>query len=138
MSAVQVIWLQKGQFVGVDSSRHSVVVSRQDEENAIGVKPSDLLLIALASCTAVDVVEILRKKRARLEGLEIGVEGAQDPDPPWTFRSIHLKYRLRGKGLIATDVARAIELAESKYCSVSASVKPTVQVSYEFEILDEG
>jgi len=138
MSTVQVIWLQKGQFVGVDSSKHSVVVSRQDEENGIGVKPSDLLLIALASCTAVDVVEILRKKRARLEGLEIGAEGVQDPDPPWTFRSIHLKYRLRGKGLIATDVARAIELAESKYCSVSASVKPTVQVSYEFEILDEG
>lgn len=138
MSAVQVIWLQKGQFVGVDSSKHSVVVSRQDEENGIGVKPSDLLLIALASCTAVDVVEILRKKRARLEGLEIGAEGVQDPDPPWTFRSIHLKYRLRGKGLIATDVARAIELAESKYCSVSASVKPTVQVSYEFEIVEEG
>ncbi len=72
-------WLQNKQFVGTDSSRHSVVLSSQDEGNGVGVKPSDMLLVALAACTAVDVVDILAKKRTPVSSLEIEVRGEQDP-----------------------------------------------------------
>ena len=61
MGTAIVKWIEGKQFIGIDSTNHSVVLSTPDE--GIGIKPSDLLLIAVASCTAVDVVEILAKKR---------------------------------------------------------------------------
>ena len=71
MSSATVKWIGGKQFIGVDSTQHSVVLSTPDE--GVGMKPSELLLVALASCTAVDVVEILDKKRAVLKTLEISV-----------------------------------------------------------------
>jgi putative redox protein len=123
-------------FVGIDSTNHSVVLSSKDE--GVGVKPSDMLLIALASCTAVDVVEILSKKRLPLDSLEIITTGEQDADPPWTFRKIHLKYRLGGHGLTDKAVEQAIQLSEEKYCSVAATVRATAEITTEFEIICEG
>lgn len=87
------------------------------------MKPSELLLVALAACTAVDVVEILRKKRQDLQGLRITVSGEQDADPPWTFRRIHIHYALRGAGLTSEGVEQAIRLSEEKYCSVAATLR---------------
>jgi putative redox protein len=129
-------WLSGKRFVGIDSTNHAVVLSSMDE--GVGVKPSDMLLIALASCTAVDVVEILAKKRLPLDSLEIITTGEQDADPPWTFRKIHLKYRLGGRGLTDKAVAQAIQLAEEKYCSVAATVRATAKITTEFEIICEG
>ncbi len=129
-------WLSGKRFVGIDSTNHSVVLSSKDE--GIGVKPSDMLLIALASCTAVDVVEILAKKRMPLDSLEIITNGEQDADPPWTFRKIHLKYRISGQGLTEKAVEQAIQLSEEKYCSVAATIRGVAEITTEFEIIKEG
>ena len=129
-SYAQVKWLDKLEFVGTDSTRHSLVMSSQDEENATGLKPSELLLLALAGCTAVDVVTIMRKKRQAMTGLEINVRGEQDENPPWTFRRIHLEYVVRGKGLSEKGLAHAIQLSEEKYCSVKNSLACEVTSSY--------
>ena len=129
-------WLSGKRFVGIDSTHHSVVLSSKDE--GVGVRPSDMLLIALASCTAVDVVEILTKKRMPLDSLEVITTGEQEADPPWTFRKIHLKYRLSGKGLTDKAVEQAIQLSEEKYCSVAATVRATAEITTEFEITYEG
>jgi putative redox protein len=94
--------------------------------------------VALASCTAVDVVDILAKKRTPLSSLEIQASGQQDSDPPWAFREIHLKYLLKGKGLTEKSVEQAIHLSEEKYCSVAATVRGVAKISVEFEILPEG
>jgi organic hydroperoxide reductase OsmC/OhrA len=87
------------------------------------MKPPDLLLVSLGSCTAYDVVNILEKKRQRLAGLEVAVTGEQGEEPPWPFRKIHLHYTLRGKELKEKAVQDAIELSEKKYCSISATVR---------------
>lgn len=129
-SHAQVKWLDKLQFVGTDSTKHSLVMSSQDEENATGLKPSELLLLALGGCTAVDIVNIMRKKRQAMTGLEINVRGEQDEDPPWTFRHIHLEYVVRGKGLSEKGLAQAIQLSEEKYCSVRNSLACEVTSSY--------
>ncbi len=129
-------WLSGKRFVGIDSTNHSVVLSSKDE--GVGVKPSDMLLIALASCTAVDVADILAKKRMRLNSMEVTTTGEQDADPPWTFRRIHLKYRLSGQGLTDKAVEQAIQLSEEKYCSVAATVRATADITTEFEIMCEG
>jgi putative redox protein len=130
-------WVSRGQFVGTDSTKHSVVISRQDEENSVGMKPSDLLLVALGSCTSIDMVNILNKKRQRLTGLEIELSGEQDPDPPWAFRKIGITYIVRGRGLSEKAVADAIGLAEEKYCSVKASLDKSVEVHSEYRIVED-
>ncbi len=135
MGTTTVKWISGKQFIGVDSTKHSVVLSTPDE--GVGIKPSELMLIALAACTAVDVVEILSKKRMPLDHLEIQCTGEQDQDPPWTFRKIHLRYIVGGTGLTEKAVSQAIQLSEEKYCSVAATLRPTAEITTEFEILEE-
>jgi putative redox protein len=135
MGTATVKWIGGKQFVGIDSTHHSVVLSTPDE--GVGIKPSELLLIAVASCSAVDVVEILEKKRMPLTHLEISVSGEQDQEPPWTFRQIHIHYRIGGKNLTEKAVSQAIQLSEEKYCSVAATIRATAQITTEFEILED-
>ena len=135
MGSATVKWISGKQFIGIDSTQHSVVLSTPDE--GVGIKPSDLLLIAVASCTAVDVVEILSKKRMPLDHLEIICSGEQDSNPPWTFRKIRLRYIVGGKDLTEKAVAQAIQLSEEKYCSVAATVRSTAEITTEFEILEK-
>jgi putative redox protein len=134
MGTATVKWIAGKQFVGIDSTHHSVVLSTPDE--GVGIKPSELLLIAAASCTAVDVVEILTKKRMLLTHLEISASGEQDQDPPWTFRKIHMHFRVGGINLTEKAVARAIQLSEEKYCSVAATIRATAQITTDFEIIE--
>ena len=133
MGNATVRWAGGKQFIGTDSTRHSVVLSTPDE--GVGMKPSELLLVALASCTAVDVVEILAKKRLHLESLEISADAQQDQDPPWAFRKIHLTYRLKGADLTDKDVKQAIDLSEQNYCSVAATLRGVTEITTSFEIM---
>jgi len=137
MATVRVKWLEKLQFVGVDATKHSVVMSGQGEEDGIGMSPSQLLLVALGGCTAYDVVSILTKKRQRLTGLEVEVAGEQEPEPPWTYRKVHLTYRLRGRGLSEKAVRDAIELSKDKYCSVGATLAAAAEITYDYTIEEE-
>ncbi|MEJ2165908.1 MAG: OsmC family protein [Desulfobacterales bacterium] len=133
MATTTVRWLNEANFVGIDSTGHSVVLSGQ--KNGIGVSPSQMLLVALAACSAVDVVEILKKKRKKLTLLEVTASGEQDPDPPWAYRKIHVKYSLAGEGMTDKAVAQAINLSQEKYCSVSATVRGIAQITTEYEIV---
>jgi putative redox protein len=132
MGEVKVLWIDGHQFVGIDSTNHSVVISSSEE--GIGMKPSDLLLVSLASCSAYDVVEILKKKRLRLLGLEVRVQAEQDPEPPWAFRKIHLEYLVRGPGIPEKAVRDAIEISEKKYCSIAATVSGVAELTSHFQI----
>jgi putative redox protein len=132
MASSVVKWTGGKTFIGTDSTSHSVVLSTPSD--GVGMKPSELLLVALSSCTAVDVVEILEKKRQTLLGLEISASAEQDADPPWTFRKIHLTYKLRGKGLTEKAVEQAITLSEEKYCSVAATVRGKAEITFSWEI----
>ncbi|MEN4013698.1 MAG: OsmC family protein [Chloroflexota bacterium] len=136
MASSTVKWIGGGQFVGIDSTNHSVVLSTPDE--GVGMKPSELLLVAISACTAVDVVNILQKKRIELTFLEIKAEGTQDSDPPRAFRKIHLLYRLGGKGLTAAAVEQAIHLSEEKYCSVSNTVRGVAEITTAYELVGES
>lgn len=130
-------WLQKKQFIGTDSSKHSVVISSQDEENGIGMSPSELLLLSLASCSAYDVVGILEKKRSRLTGMTVNVAGENAADPPWPYVRITMEFVLRGKGLKEKDVAQAIHLSETRYCSVAATIRPAAEIITSYQIIEE-
>jgi putative redox protein len=134
MSEVRLEWLRGKTFVGTDSTKHSIVLSSSDEDNGTGLKPSDLLLLGLASCASVDVVEILNKKRQPPEGMEVRVEGIQEAEPPWTFRKIHMRFLFRGALLQPSAVEQAVHLAEEKYCSVAATIRCAADITLSFEI----
>lgn len=134
MGNVHVKWIDKFQFIGTDSSKHSVVISSQDEENGVGMKPSELMLVSLGGCTAYDVVNILTKKRQKIVGLEIEVSAEQEPDPPWTFTHIHMIYRLRGEDLDEKAVHDAVKLSKDKYCSVGTTLAKAAKVTYDVVI----
>jgi putative redox protein len=137
MSANTILrWIPDGKrFVSTDSTGHSVVLSTSDEN--IGMKPSELILSALAGCTSVDVVGILAKKQTPLSHLEVEVSAEQDADPPWTFRKIHMNFKLKGKGLTEKNVQQAIDLSEEKYCSVGATLRGVAEITTHFTILED-
>ena len=135
MASAVVDWIGGGKFVGTDSTKHSVVISTTTE--GIGMKPNELMLVSLASCSAVDVVDILAKKRTPLSALSISASAEQDSDPPWTFRKIHLHYTLKGAGLTPKAVEQAIELSEEKYCSVAATLRGVAHITWDYTIQPE-
>jgi len=129
-------WIPGGsRFVATDSTGHSVVMSKPDENT--GMKPSELILSALAGCASVDVVDILAKKRTPLSYLEVQLSAEQDADPPWTFRKITMKFIIKGERLTEKNVQQAIDLSEEKYCSVAATLKGEAEIITSFEILED-
>jgi putative redox protein len=94
----------------------------------------DLVLMALGACTATDMVSVLKKKRQKLEWLEVVCSGERAADPPTVWTKLEIVYRLRGE-LDEAAVKHAIELSEEKYCSVAAMLKKTATISWRYEIL---
>jgi putative redox protein len=133
-TAVTVQWTGKRQFVGTDSGNHSVVISSHSEDNHTGVKPSEMLLLALGACSAYDVVSILEKKRYKLTCLSVDVQASQEDDPPWTFRKIHVDFAVCGNNLKEKDIQQAARLSIENYCSVAATVRGVAEITYDIHI----
>jgi putative redox protein len=126
-------WTGEGlRFEGRTSYGAPILTS--DDPAGEGAKPSDLLPLSLAACTVYDVVRILGKQRQDLRGLEVRVSSEQDAAPPWTFRSIHLHFVLTGV-IDDRKAARAIALSESTSCSVAATLRPVVRLTYSHEVV---
>ena len=125
------------QFVAETGSGHHIVID--DAAGATGAKPIELVAVALAGCTAFDVVTILRQKhRQKLTGYEVHVESDQADRPPQVFTAIRIKHVLTGIGIDKTAVEQAIRLSEEKYCSVGAMLKPNATVTTTFEAREES
>ena len=134
---VNIKWTGARMMLGVDSRGAAIPIgfNRDADPPWSGVKPSDLLLLAAASCSAYDVVEILQKQREPLEGLDIQCTGEQITEQPYKFVSVQLKYVIKG-AVNPKKVERAIQLSEEKYCSVLATLRPSIELSSEFEITE--
>lgn len=105
---------------------------------AAGPGPAELLLVACGGCAAWDVVEILRKQRQEVRGIECRVDGDQEAGAPWTFRRFLLAFTIRGRGLDREKVERAVDLAVEKYCSVLSTVAAAAVVEHSLELDEEG
>jgi putative redox protein len=133
MDAARVKWVGQERFDVVTPSGHSVAFD-SDRGSNTGPGPMEMLLAALGSCTATDVVVILRKKRQGLQALEVVVSGERATEPPRVWRKIEVLYRFWGR-LEDKAVRDAIELSESKYCSVAIMLRKTAEISFRYEIL---
>lgn len=123
-------------FVAESQSGHAMVTSFAHVLAA--PSPMELLLIALGGCSGADVVGILEKKRQRVTGYEIEVRAERRAEHPRIYTKIEVIHRVRGRNVDAKAVAHAIELSETKYCSVSAMLAASAQLSMRYEIQDDA
>jgi len=133
MQTATVKWAGEEKFLAVSPSGHGIALD-SDRESNTAPGPMDLLLMALGACTATDIVSILKKKRQKLQSLEVICSGERAADPPKVWTKLEVLYRLRGK-LDEQAVKHAIELSESKYCSVSAMLQKTAMLTWRHEII---
>jgi len=126
-------WIGDEQFVATSPSGHAMVFDSDRESNQ-APGPMETLLMALGACTATDVVIVLKKKRQKLDSLEVICSGERAASPPSVWTKLEVLYRLRGK-LDEVAVKHAIELSEEKYCSVSATLRKTATLTWKYEIL---
>jgi putative redox protein len=102
-----------------------------------GPQPHRLLLLALAGCTAMDVISILRKKRQQISGLTVAVQGSRAEQHPKVYTQVEVFYRVRGNNVDPRAVERSIELSKTRYCPVMATLSKTAEVTTRYEI-EEG
>jgi putative redox protein len=132
MQTAKVRWIGEQKFVAISPSGHALAMDSDRSSNA-GPGPMELLLMALGACTATDIVIILEKKRQKLESLEVICSGERAAELPQVWSKLEILYRLRGK-LEESSVKHAIELSEEKYCSVSATLKKSAELTWRYEI----
>ena len=123
-------------FVAESQSGHAMVTSF-GRDNLTAPSPMELLLVSLGGCTGADVVSILEKKRQRVTGYDIEVIADRRSEHPRIYTRIEVVHRVRGRGIDPKAVQHAIELSETKYCSVSAMLGASAQLSMRYEITDE-
>ncbi len=136
MPSGKVTWQRGMRFVGVSGSGHGVVVDTRPEQGGYATAPSntELLLIALCGCTGMDVVSILKKKRIDFDDFEVAAEAELAPDLPKRVTTIELVYRIWGGAVRPEALKQAVELSQSKYCTISNTVKGVARISYRCEI----
>ena len=128
-------------FAAKGSSGHWIMIDTDEAigGNGAGTKPLEMLLEALAGCTGMDVISILRKKRTPFKHLGIRVEGKKREEHPKSFTHIHMYLKLYSDGgeKALRDLQRAVDLSYEKYCTVSNMLKATAEITYDIEIVNE-
>lgn len=127
-------WKHAEVFEGMSEKGNTILIDA-DSAHTHGPGPLEAVLIALCSCTSVDVVSILKKKRQHLTGLRVSANAEQAPTPPRVFTKIKLTYAVSGK-LSRKAVEDAVALSKNKYCSVSKMLEKSASIGYEIVFVD--
>ncbi|CAM3522059.1 OsmC family protein [Deinococcus frigens] len=128
---LQVTWLGEQRYLGVSESGHQLLID--NSATKIGVSPMEALLGALATCTAYDVVEVMKKRRTPLASYRIEVEGTRADTDPKRYTHITVRHIAGGEGISAEALERAASLSHEKYCSVAASLNSEITVETRVE-----
>ncbi len=126
------VWKQGAAFEATAGS--GFALQMDNPEGGTGFSPMELVLAGLAGCTGMDVIDILRKKRQDVTALQVGVKGTRAEEHPRKYTAIRVQYVVTGRQVDREAVRRSIELSETKYCSVAASLSGAIQITSEFEI----
>ena len=122
-------------FIGYTPSGNAITIDTDSVRNS-APSPMELLLLALGSCTGVDVVSILRKKRQNVTDYRVEVRGQRRDEYPRSYKRMEVHHIVTGRNVSERSVAQAIELSEKKYCSVAATLRPTAEIVSSFEVIE--
>ena len=133
----KVINIQGVTFIGKAKSNHWIAMDGPEEFQGsdAATRPKELILIGLAGCSGSDVASILSKMREQVTRFEIDVEAESATEHPKVFTKIHLKYNFWGENLKQENIDKAINLSQDKYCSVTAMLKPKVEITHTVNII---
>jgi len=129
-------WKNDMTFIGLNSAGGTVQMGTLDGKPGVG--PMQLLLVALAGCTGLDIVSILQKKRLNLSDLQVRVRGKRANEYPMVWTDIHLTYLIWGEAILPQDAEQAIRLSEEKYCSVGLMLGKVARITSEYHLLRPG
>ena len=134
----RVKWVEGVSFVGESETGHAVVIDGAPEYGGRnrGMRPMEVVLLGAAACTAFDVVLILRKARQPIADCSVDAEAERASTEPKVFTKIHLRYAVAGRGLDPKQVERAVKLSKDKYCSATAMLAKTAEITFEIAIVD--
>lgn len=140
MVKAQVTWAGPGmRFVGETESSPAIVIDSSGEFGThSGPAPMELVILGLASCTAMDVVSIMDKKRQPMTNLQVKVDAERADTHPMVYTKIHLEYVAYGTGISVKALARAIELSETRYCSVQAMLQKGTEMTNSYRIVEQA
>ena len=135
---VAVRWIDGMEFETETGSGHKGVIDAGVHAGGKnhGPSPMELLLVGMAGCTGIDVVDILRKKRLNFTGVEVRVEGTRAETHPMVYTDIDVVYTVRGKNIPESAVEQAIRLSEDKYCSAGVMLGKTAKIKHRYEIVE--
>ena len=122
-------------FIGTTPSGHTQTIDAKSDRKSAPT-PLEMLLVSVAACTAVDVISILEKKRQRVFDYKVEVTGERRDEYPRAFVNFHIHHIVYGRDVSEQAVKQAIELSDTKYCSVAATVRPTAEIRTSFEIIE--
>jgi putative redox protein len=128
-------WSDEKRFEGTSGSGHKVALDG-DAAHTAGASPMEIVLMGLCGCTAIDVINILRKKREPLTSLTVSATAEQAKEPPNVFTSVKLTYHVGG-AVSEKAVEDAVRLSETKYCSVAAMIAHTAAIEYSIEYVKQ-
>lgn len=131
-------WVDGVMFVGESGSGHAIVIDGPPDHGGrnIGMRPMELLLLGVGSCSSFDVVQILQKGRNNVTGCVAEVTAERVDAIPSVFSKIHLHFKVSGKDLKASAVERAVKLSAEKYCSASIMLGKAVEITHDFEVIE--
>jgi putative redox protein len=134
---VDMSWTDKIAFEA-DMDGHKVVIDASEEVGGsdLGPRPKKLMLTALAGCTGIDVVMILKKMKVDFEAFNVIVEGEVTDEHPKHYNKMKVVYQFKGKDLPMAKLEKAVQLSEEKYCGVSAVYKQAMPVETEIRIIE--
>ena len=126
-------------FIGKSESNHWIPMDgpKEFQGSDAATRPKELILISLAGCSGSDVGSILSKMRENITRFEINVDAESATEHPKVYTKIHLKYKFWGMDLKEANLEKAINLSQDKYCSVTAMLKSTVEITHSYEINPE-
>ncbi|HEX6124774.1 MAG TPA: OsmC family protein [Pyrinomonadaceae bacterium] len=122
-------------FIGTPPSGHAQIIDTKGERRS-APSPVEMLLVSVAACTAADVISILLKKRQDVSNYNVEIAGERADEHPRKFLKFHIHHIVQGRSVSEKAVADAIELSDTKYCSVAATVRPTAQITTSYEIVE--
>ncbi len=136
----EIKWMEKRTFLGKSGSGFTVPFGTASEPDGARPGPSamELVLIGTGGCAAWDVVQILEKGRENIEDCVVELDADRAEQDPKVFTRIHMHFIVTGRGLSSDKVARAIALSADKYCSASAMMAKTADVTHDFEVIDSA
>ena len=128
-------WAGDEFFIGTSPSGHALAIDTKGDRHSAPT-PVEMVLVALAACTAADVISILEKKRQKVIAYDVQVSGTRADDHPRKFTAFHIHHIVQGRSVSEKAVADAVKLSDEKYCSVAATVRPTAEITTSFEVID--